>query len=64
MVGRATGGKPSSEGGGGDAGSGEQDNTEILAREECSRLARQLRLMENDKKAYLEESNASIAGQK
>lgn len=41
-----------------------EDNTEQLAREECARLARQLRLMENDKKAYLEESNAAINQQK
>ncbi|CAL8091162.1 unnamed protein product [Orchesella dallaii] len=49
--------------GGGTAESGE-DNTEMIAREECTRLARQLRLMENDKMAYLDESNAAIAQQK
>lgn len=66
MVGRAStsGGGAGKSDGGGEPTSGEQDNTEMLAREECSRLARQLRLMENDKKAYLEESNASIAAQK
>jgi len=41
-----------------------EDNTELLARQECSRLARQLRLMENDKRAYWEESNAAIYQQK
>ena len=41
-----------------------EDNTEALAREECSRLLRQLRLMENDKKAYLDETLASINQQK
>lgn len=61
-MGGRPGGKPDGASGG-DSGGGE-DNTEMLAREECSRLARQLRLMENDKKAYLEESNAAIAQQK
>jgi hypothetical protein len=37
-----------------------EDNTEALAKQECLRLTKQLRLMENDKKAYLEESRASI----
>ncbi|CAG7835403.1 unnamed protein product [Allacma fusca] len=41
-----------------------EDNTEVLAKEECSRLARQLRLMENDKKAYLDESTSAINQQK
>ena len=41
-----------------------EDNTEALAREECSRLLRQLRLMENDKKAYLDETLAAINQQK
>jgi hypothetical protein len=41
-----------------------EDNTEILARQECSRLSRQLRLMENDKRAYCEESNSAINQQK
>ena len=41
-----------------------EDNTEILARQELCRLTRQLRLMENDKKAYFEESNAAIKHQK
>jgi len=41
-----------------------EDNTEALAREECSRLARQLYFLENDKRAYLEESNAAITHQK
>lgn len=41
-----------------------EDNTEQLARDELNRLSRQLRLMENDKKAYLEESNAAINQQR
>lgn len=40
------------------------DNTEVLAKQECIRLTKQLRLMENDRKAYLEESRAAIELQK
>lgn len=40
------------------------DNTEALAKQECLRLTKHLRLMENDKKAYFEESKAALELQK